>query len=257
MKNDLTGKRFGLLTVIGVGEDYVSPSGKHRKRWLCQCDCGNIKSIQPGALIYGKARSCGCQQKKLASENAKKYAYKRALDITGERFGKLTAIECVGHVEKSGYLWRCKCDCGNETVQLVKCLRSGNVKSCGCLRDEKIALVNMKHGKSHKSRLYHVWTGMRDRCNNPNNTHFNSYGGRGICVCEEWNDFPTFEAWAMASGYDPDAAYGDCTIDRIDVNGNYEPSNCRWITLKEQFKNTQRTGNVGKNSGRKSVAAQQ
>ena len=239
--NDLTGQKFGMLTVIGLGEDYVNPNtGKHRIRWLCQCECGNTKSIQPTTLRHGKAQSCGCLQKKLASERMKEREPKNIADITGQRFGRLTAIERLPEKSNGSYLWRCKCDCGNETIVSTKCLNSGNTKSCGCLRDEKIALVNKTHGKASangKSRLYKVWIGMRQRCNDPNHTSYHNYGGRGIRVCQEWDDFEAFESWAMSHGYNPDAKTQECTIDRIDVNGNYEPSNCRWVSAEFQAHN--------------------
>ena len=105
------------------------------------------------------------------------------------------------------------------------------------MRDEKIAEVSKKHGKSRKSRLYNVWVGMRQRCNDKNHKSYKNYGGRGIRVCEEWDDFESFEAWALDNGYDKDAPYGECTLDRIDVNGNYEPSNCRWVDAATQARN--------------------
>ena len=130
-----------------------------------------------------------------------------------------------------------KCDCGNEALVSTKSLRSGNTLSCGCLRDEMISEVNKKHGMSHKSRLYNVWVGMRQRCSDPNHISYHNYGGRGVRVCDTWNDYTSFEEWSMKNGYDPSAPYGKCTLDRIDVNGNYEPSNCRWVDFKTQANN--------------------
>lgn len=210
-------------------------------RWLCRCDCGNTVSVQLGNLTHGRAKSCGCLQRKLASINSKKYAHKRAVDISGQRFGRLTAVECVGKKEQAGYLWRCVCDCGNEVAALTRDLRSGNTRSCGCWRNEKIGRINKTHGKSHKSRLYNVWNGMRQRCNDPNHKSYKNYGGRGILCCEKWNDFTAFETWAFQAGYDENAPYGRCTLDRIDVNGNYEPDNCRWIAIKEQASNKRKS----------------
>ena len=96
----------------------------------------------------------------------------------------------------------------------------------------------MKHGFSRERLYKSVWAAMNQRCHNPNYHHYHLYGGRGISVCDEWrHDYLAFREWAMANGYDPDAPYGKCTIDRIDVNGNYEPSNCRFVTMMEQSKN--------------------
>lgn len=226
-----------MLTVISQGEDYISPKNKHGRRWLCQCECGNTKLIHEVSLIHGKAKSCGCLQRELAAERVKDRAAKQAIDITGQRFGKLVAVERVGKAETGGYLWRCKCDCGNEVIRLTKVLRSGSCKSCGCLVGEKLAEQHYKHGKSHSSRLYHVWDGMRQRCNDPNHKSYKNYGGRGIRCCPEWDDFTAFEAWALENGYDANAEYGECTLDRIDVNGNYEPGNCRWVDNKTQAQN--------------------
>lgn len=233
---DLTGQKFGLLTVVGRGEDYVSPKGNRRPRWICQCECGGVALCQGGNLKSGKVRSCGCLQKKLARRRAIS-APNRKIDITGERFGRLTAIRPVRSESNEGVIWLCVCDCGNEVLEPAKRLRSGGVLSCGCLRKDKIAEVNRKHSKSHKSRLYKVWVGMRQRCKDPNHKSYKNYGGRGIRICKEWDDFEVFEDWAIANGYNPDASYGECTIDRINVDGDYEPTNCRWVDSKTQANN--------------------
>lgn len=155
-------------------------------------------------------------------------------DIKGKRFGRLVAIEPVGR-DKQGYvLWRCKCDCGNEKFASLKNLGHGTI-SCGCYRTEQSIERCTKHGMS-RSRLYHVYRGIMSRCNVPTTHAYENYGGRGIKVCDEWQDFEKFAEWALANGYQ-EAERGKCTLDRIDVNGNYEPSNCRWVTMRTQERN--------------------
>ena len=158
------------------------------------------------------------------------------IDLTGQRFGRWLAIE--KSISKCGYvMWLCRCDCGNERIVNGHDLRKGKSKSCGCLRNEVTTNRNITHGKTD-CRLYRIWRGMKDRCTNPTNKGYPSYGGRGITICEEWLDnFEAFYAWAMANGYDPNAPRYQCTIDRIDNDGNYSPSNCRWTTMATQNKN--------------------
>lgn len=162
------------------------------------------------------------------------------IEMVGKRFGRLQVIK-EAFSNRSGFHYICKCDCGTITKPIKGAnLRNGRSKSCGCLQKEIITQRVTSHQKS-RSRLYGVWSGMRHRCNNKNASKYNFYGGRGISVCDEWNNsFENFYQWAMENGYDENAKRGDCTLDRIDTNGNYEPSNCRWVDMKIQSNNTRR-----------------
>lgn len=163
-------------------------------------------------------------------------------DLVGQRFGRLLVLRRITKEElpdKNFYnqvFWECQCDCGNIKIVSSGHLRDGHTRSCGCLHDENARTIGRTHGKT-KTRLHAVWTNMLQRCTNPNNEKYKNYGARGICVCDEWRDFIKFYNWAIENGYDEEAEYGQCTIDRKDVNGNYCPENCRWVDSLVQMNN--------------------
>lgn len=162
---DLSGNRFGKLTVLCRAEDHIQPNGRHRQQWMCQCDCAQMVTVTRDNLVAGRQKSCGCERKKNTS--------------------RLFAT----------------------------------------------------HGLSG-TRLYGVWSAMKARCYNPHVREYRFYGARGIKVCEEWKDnFGSFRDWMISNVYDEDAPRGQCTIDRINPDGDYCPENCRIISQFEQMSN--------------------
>ena len=153
----------------------------------------------------------------------------------GEKFGRLTVVAEHGLNKHKKRMYLCKCDCGNGIIAIGSHLKNGNTKSCGCYKKEKAGEINKTHGLRGHS-LYGVWATMKGRCENPTNPKYDSYGKRGITVCADWHSFERFYAWAIENGYKK-----ELTLDRIDVNGNYEPSNCRWATAKQQSNNKRDT----------------
>lgn len=158
-------------------------------------------------------------------------AYRKYEIKKGDQYGRLTVIEERVTYRKPHHKVRtahCRCSCGNEVTICFYHLRSGITKSCGCNRKRISAKARLTHGES-KTRMHGIWAGMLARCRNPNVKSYKYYGAMGVRVCNEWFDFKAFYDWAMANDYK-----NNLTIDRIDPTGNYEPSNCRWITKAEQ-----------------------
>lgn len=151
-------------------------------------------------------------------------------DLKGLRFGKLTVVEYQGiRMPDRRAVWLCACDCGGSIQTTTNMLMRGKVASCGCRRKEGL---HRTHGGRH-TRLYTIWKGMKNRCYNPKQAHYDNYGGRGITICDEWlNSFEQFQNWAIANGYQD-----DLTIDRIDNDKGYSPDNCRWTTYFDQIHN--------------------
>lgn len=163
----------------------------------------------------------------------------KRIDLTGQKFGMLTVVEKCGK-DKSGknVLWLCECECGGITKVSTSHLRCGHAQSCGCKKRENLAVGGEQfrfrdiHGLS-RTRVYRIWSGMKSRCSNPKVNKYPLYGGRGIEVCDEWmRDVCAFYEWAVSNGY-----ADNLTIDRIDCDGNYEPGNCRWVSVAEQNRN--------------------
>lgn len=161
-----------------------------------------------------------------------------AFDLTGQRFGRLTALHRDTDNKGKDSKWICRCDCGNVVSVYTHNLTRGKSTSCGCYRNELTKERMTTHGLSHKEhRLYRVWDSMRQRCGNPKDSAYKNYGGRGIRVCDEWEDnFLSFRTWAISNGYND-----SLTIERINVDDDYCPENCKWIPFSEQTSNRRKT----------------
>lgn len=155
------------------------------------------------------------------------------IDIIGKRFGKLTVLEFDHKDKNRKKYYLCKCDCGNTKVINRNNLVTGGSKSCGCTNISRLKQATHKYNKATHPKLYNTWAGMKQRCYNKKSSNYYIYGARGIIICDAWKkSFVNFAEWALSNNYKD-----GLSIDRIDVNGNYEPSNCRWATNEQQSNN--------------------
>lgn len=165
---------------------------------------------------------------------------KNRADLLGQRFGKLQVVSREPSTADGKARWFCVCDCGDSATVMTNDLKRGHTQSCGCLHG--------KHG-GHLTPEYSVWRNIHSRCNNPKSPRYSSYGGRGIKVCSRWSDFSLF---ILDMGKRPSSRH---SIDRIDVDGDYEPDNCRWASAEQQSRNTRRNVWVVLATGERMVAA--
>lgn len=225
---DYTGQRFGRLVVLKEGEGKRSKGGKFHRTWICKCDCGNITEVKGFSLKAGKTISCGC------AHYDNKGGFK---NITGQKYGRLTVIRYIPKNERTDIkkTWLCQCECGNYIELTASKIGTGHTTSCGCAN---------KIYKHSCPRLYSVYKAMISRCYDTTSREYHNYGGRGIHICEEWmgtSGFDNFADWAFSNGYDENAKRGEHTIERKDVDKNYSPNNCCWITLAQQARNKRNT----------------
>ena len=218
-QRNLLGMRFTRITVIGPPE-----KNDRGRKWLCQCDCGKIWRVNQQYLLDGKTKSCGCYKRDTHT----------APMAIGDKFGSLTIVSRAETPPNRGeFYWLCRCDCGNTKVARGSELRNGNTCRCGKCGRKSSQEHHKTHGMS-RSRLYKAWRAMKDRCNGTARKS-DRYYGRGITYAPEWENFEPFMEWALSNGY-----ASNLELDRIDNDGNYEPSNCRWATRTQQCRNTSR-----------------
>lgn len=218
--DSIVGMRFGILVV----KEFAGLNKQKRRQWLCECDCGKSKIIRADALSSGTTTTCGC----------------RNLDLSGKRFGKLVVKEQIGSTKHKRRLWLCECDCGVTTEVQSNYLINGETLSCGCYRKSGDARVthgyrrDAKNKKQHK--VYSAWCNMKHRCSYEKDINYPAYGARGIIVCERWLN--SFENFLADMGEPADSAF---SLERLDVNGNYEPNNVVWACEFVQVMNKQST----------------
>ena len=220
---NFVGNYYNGIYVTKFSHFSIQPSGKKKAMFSCVCHCGEVFTSLKDNIIKGKTKSCGCNR----VESSKKNNLDLLLDrYIGKTFGNLTVNSLHSRKKvspkRTKILWNCVCDCGKEVVRSHKVILYNTEASCGCVSKS----MNY-HGHSY-SKTYKIWTGIIQRCTNERDKNYHQYGDRGIEVCSRWLE--SFENFLEDMGECPDGL----SIDRINVNGNYEPSNCRWTTSSVQ-----------------------
>ena len=240
-------KKDLILSRIGrIYGDYKIISAENlnsNPKYVIRCnECGAEKTISAVNSAFENRIDFHCKKH-----------YEKPIKFDESYIGRkknFLTVRGISRLKNGHRSFICECDCGNFTEIEPTFWDQGIVKSCGCKHDELLSESSKIHGHSG-DRLYRVYNSMKQRCYNPKNPNYDNYGGRGITICDEWlKDFMNFYNWAIRNGYDYDAEFGECTIDRIDVNGNYEPSNCRWTSIEVQATN-KRPSETWKRRGKK------